>query len=121
MSRFKTVIDKRGKAIRVEVLNPPAGTIVKPKWERRYVQVPWDWVKQLRKAKRLSTVHLAHEILYEHWLHGGRAFPLSNKKVSWLSRRTKWNGLTELEALDLVTIKRKPRRSPWITCHQAKI
>ena len=120
MGKAQTIIDKRGRAIEVAVLDPPVGAVIKPNWERRYVKVPWDWVKQLRKAKLPSTFHVAHVILYEHWIKGGRPFPLSNQKVHWISRRTKWRALAELEALGLIAIKRHRRKSPWITCLRTK-
>jgi hypothetical protein len=111
---------RRGRAIEVEVLDPPGGTVVKPKWEQRFVKRPWDWVKQLRTAKLPSTSAVADVLLYEHWIKGGRPFPLSNKKVPWMNRRMKWRALAELEALGLITVERHPRRSPWITCLTAK-
>jgi hypothetical protein len=114
----RTIIDKRGRAIEIETLDRPG--VLRPKWERRHVQVPWFWVEQLRKVRLPSTHDVANVILYEYWRRGRRAFPLSNKKVSWTSRRTKWRALAELEALGLIAIERKPRQSPWITCYHVK-
>jgi hypothetical protein len=111
---------RRGRAIEVEVLDPPGGSVVKPKWERRYVRVPWGWVKPLQKTERGATVNVALVILYEHWLAGEKPFPLSNRKVPWITRRTKWRALAELEAWGLIEVQRHARRSPWITCLKTK-
>jgi hypothetical protein len=48
------------------------------KWQRHYVNVPWQWVERLRRAKRISTYRLALVLLYEHWRTGGRPIVLSN-------------------------------------------
>jgi hypothetical protein len=84
------------------------------KWRRQYVRVPWAWVECLQAARRVSTYRLALVLVYESWRCGGRPIVLSNmlSKAEGLSRRSKWNALAELEALGLVRVRRRPRRSP---------
>jgi hypothetical protein len=84
------------------------------KWRRQYVRFPWAWVERLQAAKRVSSYRLALLLVYEHWRTGGRAIVLSNvlSKAEGLSRRSKWNALAELEAVGLVRVERRPRRSP---------
>jgi hypothetical protein len=119
MSKTRTIM-RNGRAIEVEVHDPPAGSVLKPKWQKRYVQVPWRWVEKLRSAKQPSTINLAIALLYEHWIRGGRVIALSNKKAGWMSSRSKWRALAELEALDLIAVERKRGRSPRITCQGVK-
>jgi hypothetical protein len=84
------------------------------KWRRRYVQFPWAWIERLQAVKRVSTYRLALALVYEHWRAGGRPIVLSNilSQQEGLSRRSKWNALAELEALGLVQVERRQRRSP---------
>jgi hypothetical protein len=84
------------------------------RWRRQYVQFPWTWVERLQAAKRVSSYRLALVLVYEHWRTGGRPIVLSNAltKAEGLSRRSKWNALAELEALGLVKVERRQRRSP---------
>jgi hypothetical protein len=92
---------------------PPA----KKKWQRKWVRVPWVWVERLRASDSPSTYRLALFLLYEHWRTGGRAIRLSNVmlKPERISRRAKGPALQELEHFGLVTVERRPRKSPRIT------
>src|SRR4051812_20921227 len=92
--------------------------LVKPKrWRRHYVNVPWHWVEQLRRTKRVCTYRVAVLLLYEHWRTGGRPISLSNVGVrgEGLSRRSKWSAITELQGLGLIEVEAVPRKSPRIT------
>src|SRR4051812_15560948 len=107
------MFDLKNLRINPERVRQPA----KPKkWRRQYVQVPWEWAERLRKAKRVSTYRLALVILYEHWRTGGRPVALSNvgMQSEGLARRSKWNALTELRTLGLITVEAKPGKSPRI-------
>lgn len=109
-------------SLRVSTEVPTPQPPARPSRERRrFVQVPWTWAKRLKKVKRVSTYHLALVLLYEHWRGGGKPIVLSNLAVQaeGLSPRSKWNALAELEQLRLITIKKRPGRSPRITVHQA--
>ena len=108
------------KKLRIDVEAPPGQAVRKKTWRRHYVRVPWTWIERLRAAKRVSTYHLAHVLLYESWRIGGKPIVLSNvaMRAEGLSRRSKWNALAELAELGLITIERKPRRSPRILLRQ---
>ena len=86
------------------------------KWRRQFVHVPWQWVERLRGAKRISTYRLALVLLYEHWRSGGRPIALSNvgMQPEGLTPRSKWNALSELRTLDLITVKAQSGKSPRI-------
>jgi hypothetical protein len=86
------------------------------KWRREFVRVPWGWVEHLREAKRISTYRLALVLLYEHWRTGGRPIVLSNVGVrpEELTRYSKWRALAELQALGLIQVETRSRKSPRI-------
>ena len=93
----------------------------KPKsWRRQYVRVPWEWVEQLQSARRVSTYRLALVLLYEDWRTGGKPIVLSNisMKAEGLLPRSKWNALSELADLGLITIEKKNGRSPRVVVRE---
>ena len=87
------------------------------KWRRHYVQIPWDWIEQLKPTKRSCAYQLAYWLAYEHWRTGGRPIVLSNAalKEMGVARRSKWNALAELEKYGMVLVQRRPRKSPIVT------
>jgi hypothetical protein len=90
-------------------------------WKRHWVRVPWTWVGELRKAKRISTSSVAHLLLYEFWRNGdGQPVVLSNMLAAeiGLGRQAKWRGLRELEALGLVEVEAHNGRSPRVSLKQ---
>jgi hypothetical protein len=84
---------------------------------KHFVRVPMAWMERLGSARSAATVLLALHILYEHWRMGGRPFRLANGKLllKGISRQSKYTGLRELERLGLVTVARRPRKSPIVT------
>jgi hypothetical protein len=84
---------------------------------KHFVRVPVAWVERLGRARSVTTVLLALHILYEHWRAGGRPFRLANGKLllNGISRKRKHTGLRELEKMGLVTVARRPRKSPIVT------
>jgi hypothetical protein len=95
--------------------------LARPKrWRRHYVNVPWQWVEQLRTTKRVCTYRVALLLLYEHWRTGGQPILLSNVGVQGegLGRRSKWNAIAELQGRGLIEVEAVRGRSPRITlCH----
>jgi hypothetical protein len=87
------------------------------KWQRHYVNVPWQWVERLRESKRISTYRLALVLLYEHWRTGGRTIVLSNvfTFTEGLPARSKWRAIAELESLGLIQVERKRSQAPRVT------
>jgi hypothetical protein len=80
-----------------------------------FVKVPWVWVEQLDGAAG-QTYRLALCLLYLHWKSGSEPIKLPNSmlKIDGISRASKWRGLAELERRGLITVERRPRRSPLI-------
>jgi hypothetical protein len=88
----------------------------KPKKKReRFVCVPWSWVEKLSGA-RGQTLRVAIVLLHLHWKAQGRPVKLANGKLQsdGISRRAKWRALLELESLGLISIERRPKKSPVI-------
>jgi hypothetical protein len=86
------------------------------KWKKHFIRVPWSWVERLRDAHHVCTWKLAMYLLYEHWRNGGQVIVLSNAALAaeGMTRHRKWEGVRELEQLGLVTIQRRPRKSPLV-------
>jgi hypothetical protein len=80
-----------------------------------FVKVPWVWIERLDGATG-QTYRLALCLLYLHWKSGSEPIKLSNGmlKIDGISRASKWRGLTELERRGLITIERRPSRSPLV-------
>ena len=85
-------------------------------WRRLYTLLPRAWEVRLLGAKRIVTYRLAVELLYLHWLSGGKTIAVTGKvaKAAKLSVRSKSNALDELEQLGLIEMERGLRRSPRV-------
>ena len=91
----------------------PANNPKRKEWRRRYTLLPRAWEVRLLGAKRIVTYRLAAELLYLHWLSGGKTIAVTGKvaKAARLSVRSKSNALEELEQLGLIEMERGLRRS----------
>ena len=76
--------------------------------------VPMTWREGLGGATG-QTILLALDLLYLGWKEGG-PIELANGKLrlNGISRQSKWRGLNDLERRGLVTVERRPRRSPVV-------
>jgi hypothetical protein len=85
------------------------------KRRQHFVQVPWAWVERLVGAPG-QTYRLALMLLYQHWKRKGEPVKLANGmlKIDGVSRASKWRALADLERRGLVTVERRPRRSPLV-------
>jgi hypothetical protein len=84
------------------------------KRRRQFVMVPMTWREGLGGATG-QTILLALDLLYLGWKEGG-PIELANGKLrlNGISRQSKWRGLNDLERRGLVTVERRPRRSPVV-------
>jgi hypothetical protein len=106
---------------------PPGVTVrrvVPKKLQKRhehFVKVPHWWIERLARARHISTYRVALRVLYRHWKSRGQPFALGNgaMAVEGVNRWRKWDGLRELEHLELITVERRPRKSPLVTCNVA--
>ena len=95
-------------------IQPPSTRPPRRAAKLEFVRVPLAWVDRLAGARYAATLKLAHYILFRDWKSGGEAVSLSNKVLSDISRGQKWRGLCELEALGLIAIDRRQRKSPRV-------
>jgi hypothetical protein len=94
--------------------------VVPRKIQRRrqqFVMVPWGWIERLAKTASANTYRVAFHLLYEHWRGSGQPFLLPNGRLAMegVTRFAKWRALAELEELGLVSVEKRPSRSPKIT------
>jgi hypothetical protein len=85
--------------------------------QKHFAKVPALWVERLAKARHIATYRVALHVLYQNWKRGGAPFALSNRAVEGVNRSAKWRALIELEQLGLITIERRPNRSPKVSPH----
>jgi hypothetical protein len=84
------------------------------KRRQQFVKVPMAWRERLEGASG-QTVLLAWDLLYRAWKQSG-PIKLGNMLLrhDGISRQSKWRGLNELERRGLITVERRPRRSPLV-------
>jgi hypothetical protein len=82
---------------------------------RHFIQVPWAWMDRLRGASG-QTYRVAWILLYLHWKSGGRPITLANGmlEIDGVSRFSKLCALRDLEQRGLITVERRPSKSPVI-------
>jgi hypothetical protein len=86
------------------------------KRREHFIRVPFSWLERLNGAS--GKAHsLALHLLYLHWKANGSAFKLPNGmlKIDGIGRTSKWRALVELEDRGLVSVDRRPRKSPVVT------
>jgi hypothetical protein len=92
--------------------------VIPRKLQRRrghFVSVPMVWFERLIGASG-HTYRIALCLLYLDWRGRGEPIQLANGllQIDGVSRQSKWRALTDLERRGLITIERRPRRSPII-------
>ena len=97
-------IFRNGRRIAIDTINTatPARKKRKP-FEVSFVKLPKFWIDQLRHARKLSTITLAHVILHEAFKrqHVGGEIVLSTKATG-LSRQVRARAVNELRELGLI-------------------
>jgi hypothetical protein len=104
-------------------LQLPPEQEVKPSWtpkritkrRQHFIMVPFDWLERLNGAS--GQVHtLALHLLYLRWKGKGAPVKLPNGmlKIDGINRRAKWRALAELEHRGLISIERRPGKSPLV-------
>jgi hypothetical protein len=97
-----------------QVSKPTPRKILKRR--EHFIRVPFSWLERL-KGGGGQVYALALHLLYLHWHHKGQPFTLPNGmlKIDGIGRTVKWRALVELERRGLVTIRRRPGKSPRIS------
>jgi len=80
-----------------------------------FISVPMVWFERLIGASG-QTYRIALYLLYLDWRGRGKPIQLANSllQIDGVSRQSKWRALTDLERRGLITLERRPRRSPMI-------
>jgi hypothetical protein len=78
--------------------------------------VPLGWLEHLKGASG-QVYALALHLLYLHWKANGASFKLPNGMlaIDGLGRTVKWRALVELERRGLISVERRPGKSPRIS------
>jgi hypothetical protein len=110
-----------------EILNtplPPIATVPATtpakilKRREHFIMVPVAWDDRLTGCTG-HTYKVALRVLYLNWKTNNKPFPLPNGMLKYdrVSRQSKWRCLAVLERLGLITIERRPNKSPTIHVH----
>jgi hypothetical protein len=85
------------------------------KRREQFIMVPWGWLEGLARAPA-STFHVALYLLHLHWKDHGNPVKVPNATLRTLgvSRQSKWRALADLEERGLVSVERRPSRSPLV-------
>lgn len=109
--------DLKNLALRPELVpQRPAGVPRKiQKRREHFVLVPITWIERLDGAAG-RTWQVALFLLYQDWKHNGDPIKLPNGMLRYdgVGRHAKWRALAELERRRLISIERRPNRSPLI-------
>ena len=84
------------------------------KRREKFIMVPMTWRERLTGATG-NTILVALDLLYLAWKGGkGEAVKLANGTLrhDGVSRHSKWRALNDLERRGLITVERRPKRSP---------
>jgi hypothetical protein len=82
---------------------------------QKFIQVPWTWFECLQDAPG-RTIVVALTLLWLHWRHNGEPIKLGNGAtgIVGVNRYSKYRALAHLERRGLITVERRPRKSPRI-------
>ena len=99
-------------------LTPEMRAVVPRKIQKRrrhFIMVPLTWVERLIGATG-QTYRVALLLLYMSWKNRGAPTKLPNGmlRIDGISRQSKWRALGDLEQRGLITVERRPRRSPTV-------
>jgi hypothetical protein len=94
-----------------------AAVPVKRKKTEPFVKVPLRWIEAAAKATGSPTTMLLIELLRLRWKTQSDTFPLPNKRLAKLGvgRDLKARKLRDLEQAGLLTVERRPQKTPSVT------
>jgi hypothetical protein len=99
-------------------LTPELWAVVPTKIKRRrqhFIRVPWGWYEHLKDADG-QTYRVALYLLYLHWKGNGEAIKLPNGMlaIDGVPPTSKCRALSDLERRGLITVERRPKKSPIV-------
>ena len=89
----------------------------RPRRADRFIMVPLEWAQRLRKARTVATQTTALHLLYRAFKDRRHTVKLANGLLALqgVTRGQKCRSLKELEALGLIEVEHRERKSPHIT------
>jgi hypothetical protein len=117
------------KALRIDPATFAAPRVPAKIRKRReqFVMVPMLWVERLGRCRignancvtpraTVTTYQVALHLLHLHWKNSGKPFKLPNGMLGYdgISSASKWRALVDLERRGLITVERRPKKSPII-------
>jgi hypothetical protein len=83
---------------------------------REFIKVPLTWAERLGGTRGQTAVVALH-LLHQAWRNRGGAFTLANGalKAKGVGRDAKRRALAELERHGLISVERRPKKSPRVT------
>jgi hypothetical protein len=104
--------------IRVEVpATETLGSKRRPRRQDQFVMVPLEWMHRLSSARCTATWNTALHLLFRSFKERRPTIQLANGVLAskGVTPGQKWRALKELEAMGLVKVEHRPRKSPNIT------
>jgi hypothetical protein len=85
------------------------------KRRKHFIMLPFTWLERLSGAAG-QTYALALHLLYRDWKTNGAPIKLANGmlKIDGIGRTTKHRALVDLERRGLISVERRPGKSPTI-------
>jgi hypothetical protein len=120
----KGSVTKKGDPFDLEGLRiDPSDVVLVPSAERaarrkqQFIKVPLAWFDRFGVINSAATLKVALHLLQLHFRDRGRPARLGNLalRLSGVSRAKKRRALVELERLGLISVERRPRKSPIVT------
>jgi hypothetical protein len=81
----------------------------------QFIRVPMAWASRLNAARYTATSKVALHLLDRTFRTRSSAVLLTNAGQVGVTRWQKWRAIKELEAMGLIKVEHRPRRSPEIT------
>ena len=109
------MFDLKSLELSPEILTSATPAKKLKKKRETFIRTPFSWWEKLSEHQG-QTLAVALYIIHLDWKAQGRPVKLTNGALNsyGISRRAKWRALAELERLDLISIERRPRKSPII-------
>jgi hypothetical protein len=91
------------------------------KRRNNFAMVPMWWYEKLQSCRSTKTILLAIYLAHLDWKNKGKPFTLANGMLEYdgISRQSKWRALRYLERRGLITVDRRPNKSPIVRVHHA--
>jgi hypothetical protein len=89
----------------------------RPRQKLGFVMMALGWKNQLYKAHYACTLKVGIELHYLSYKSFHKPFVLTNVAAAriGIDRQAKYRALRELQALGLIAVEQRPRKSPMIT------